>query len=428
MPWTVDKVEEHKSGLDQAGKEKWVEVANSALASCLKDGKDQKYCEGYAIRVASGATEAKAMELYIALSDPGKEEFTEHKIFYPGKFKHGVYGEFDVDEKKLTNAVENFNSGVGVLLDESGGKELNCTYEHPPASESDPEKTKSSGRIKKLFLKDGALYALIRWTEKAKEYIKNKEFTHVSPAFQESWTDEIGKKRGFTVRGLGLTNAPFLKQGQMAIALSDTDSILFTKQEDTMDQKIHEILELKEDGNVAEAVKELKDKAAKADEQVKNLTKATEKVKTLETQVKELTDKLEKSKPKDGEVKLTETELKELKDGMAAGIEAQKKLARNEAEKLIDKALSEGKLIPVQRESMIERALKDPDWTKDFLSNASKVIDFKEHGSAGDGLNDSTASLVKKIEAYAAEKKIGFTEAKRQLKEQNPAEFKEAGY
>lgn len=54
MPWTKRDVERHKSGLSDAQKEQWVEIANSALASCLADGRSQDVCEASAIRQASG--------------------------------------------------------------------------------------------------------------------------------------------------------------------------------------------------------------------------------------------------------------------------------------------------------------------------------------------------------------------------------------
>jgi len=55
MPWTVDDVDRHKKGLTDAQKEKWVRVANAALAACEAKGDDD--CEGRAIRIANAAVE-----------------------------------------------------------------------------------------------------------------------------------------------------------------------------------------------------------------------------------------------------------------------------------------------------------------------------------------------------------------------------------
>jgi len=58
MPWAIADVDSHKKGLSAKGKRQWVDVANSALAACLKKGGSQSSCEGKAIRMASGVTEA----------------------------------------------------------------------------------------------------------------------------------------------------------------------------------------------------------------------------------------------------------------------------------------------------------------------------------------------------------------------------------
>ena len=54
MPWSVSDVDEHKEGLTQAQKRQWVEVANSVRRRCLNDGNSESYCDGLAIRQASG--------------------------------------------------------------------------------------------------------------------------------------------------------------------------------------------------------------------------------------------------------------------------------------------------------------------------------------------------------------------------------------
>ena len=54
MPWNKDDVSRFKSGLTEAQKEQWVEVANSVLQRCLDEGGDQEDCEASAIRQANG--------------------------------------------------------------------------------------------------------------------------------------------------------------------------------------------------------------------------------------------------------------------------------------------------------------------------------------------------------------------------------------
>ena len=54
MPWTVGDVEEHKKGLRDEEKKKWVSVANDTLKRCQQRG--GKNCDALAIRVANGLT------------------------------------------------------------------------------------------------------------------------------------------------------------------------------------------------------------------------------------------------------------------------------------------------------------------------------------------------------------------------------------
>jgi len=54
MPWTTSDVDRFNSGLTQSQKEQWVEVANSALESCLNGGGSRDECESSAIRQANG--------------------------------------------------------------------------------------------------------------------------------------------------------------------------------------------------------------------------------------------------------------------------------------------------------------------------------------------------------------------------------------
>jgi len=51
IPWTKKDVPKHKKGLTEKQKEKWVEIANSVLEQCKKDG--GKDCEAKAIRTAN---------------------------------------------------------------------------------------------------------------------------------------------------------------------------------------------------------------------------------------------------------------------------------------------------------------------------------------------------------------------------------------
>lgn len=72
MPWTVKDVDKHKKGLTDAQKKRWVEVANSARAACLKKGKPENECDASAIKQANGVVGNN--EIRFTLHDAKVEE------------------------------------------------------------------------------------------------------------------------------------------------------------------------------------------------------------------------------------------------------------------------------------------------------------------------------------------------------------------
>jgi len=165
--------------------------------------------------------------MIIALSEVDLSEIT---FIYSGSFDHYRYGKFKITEKDIDNGINNFNNGIGARKDDKGNNVLVGNYDHPTGANTDPEQNKNSGILKKVFKKDGVVKAIVEWTDKAKEYIKKKEFLWISPEFKEDWKDENGKMRGFTFLGFALTNYPFLKKNQLALALTEDSRVIFQEQ------------------------------------------------------------------------------------------------------------------------------------------------------------------------------------------------------
>jgi len=367
--------------------------------------------------------------IYFALSD----RLTELTFIYTGKFNHGSYGEFKVNNDTLKHILSNYIKGVGTLKDQEGSV-LPVNYNHPNPDESDPERIKNAGFIRGMSLKGNEIKVTVDWTDEAKDRIKKKEFLWISPEFSEDYEDENGKKHGPTALGMALTNIPFLKKGQVAIALNDNTTILSytnvsnSKPEDiSMDEKLlREALGIDEKADILETIKELKKYQEDNEEKVTELTESKE---VLEKENEDLEKQLKESKKStDGKVTLTEEEHKLLKEGAEAGIEAQKKLALKEAEELVDSYIEcdAPKFLPKQRDYLIKQALHDSKAFKEYADNASPVLSLDEKGSGGDKetLSD-TEVLTKEIEKVAKEKKVSFTEARDQLKEEKPELFKE---
>jgi hypothetical protein len=75
MPWKVADVEEHKKGLTDAQKRRWVEVANAARRSCLDKGGSESACDASAIRQANSVVNNNAMETTV-------ERFCVHSVAF----------------------------------------------------------------------------------------------------------------------------------------------------------------------------------------------------------------------------------------------------------------------------------------------------------------------------------------------------------
>ena len=100
--------------------------------------------------------------------------------------------------------------------------ELNVDYDHasemPEVAHGGP--VLSAGRILKMR-SNGALYAGIKFTARALEFIRNDEYRYVSPAIDFGALDKItGEAQGTTLTSLALTNRPFLEE-LPAIKLSE---------------------------------------------------------------------------------------------------------------------------------------------------------------------------------------------------------------
>lgn len=81
MPWTIDQVDEHKTGLSDRDKRTWVAVANSVLKKCMDDGGDDASCAPKAIRQANGVVAANDMHIHVG----GASNYTIRKEFLQGK-------------------------------------------------------------------------------------------------------------------------------------------------------------------------------------------------------------------------------------------------------------------------------------------------------------------------------------------------------
>jgi len=166
------------------------------------------------------------MKFWIALSEQVEDGWVQ--ILSPGKVKHPLHGTIDLNPTRFQKFVDNFKAKVR-------GTDLDVDYDH----KMDPAKGRqAAGWFKDLRADDTGLWALVDWTDEAKEDIKSKKYRYLSADFYDKWTDQEGKVHKDVIAGAALTNRPFLKN-MLPVNLSE---ILDTESEDSMDPELRKAL------------------------------------------------------------------------------------------------------------------------------------------------------------------------------------------
>lgn len=260
-------------------------------------------------------------------------------------------GPFEVDEESYKAISDYFKDRkLDVVID----------YEHQTL---EGVQAPAAGWIKSLNFKpkDG-IYAMVEWTEKAKEYLKNKEYKYLSPVIARRNTDG----RAVQLHSIGLTNTPAI-DGMEAIVNSLNNK--FDNGGNEMDLKqIALALGLGEDATEEQIIDAIKNINAMKDEQ--NTVACKEVLEALELKdgatVAEAKGKIIALKNPAGYVSTEDfLALKEL-------------IQKKDSNDLVQLALSEGKITPAQKTWAEQIALKDAEGFKEFLKNAPVVVDLKE--------------------------------------------------
>src|SRR4030066_1622495 len=223
MPWTTEDVEKHVRGLSAKAKKTWINVANSALATCQEKGGED--CEGSAIRQANSVAK-KQMEddekTYYYLTDISDIQLEEKEgkksswieVFREGEWNHPKWGIIKGTKKMFNDFISNWKSNVL-------GREISLDKTHEPSDGA-------TGWIQELKIKGDRLLALVEWTPFGIELIEQKGFKYFSPEYRDSYTDkESGKEYKNVLFGGGITNRPFLTDLAPIVLSEDLENQCF---------------------------------------------------------------------------------------------------------------------------------------------------------------------------------------------------------
>lgn len=116
-------------------------------------------------------------------------------------------GEFDVDEESYREMKAQIaKRGVDLVVD----------YEHQTLKGCEAP---AAGWVKELKLEDGQIKAVVEWTERGAEYLKNREYRYLSPVVSVRKSDN----KAMGLHSLALTNTPAI-EGMTPIVNSENCS------------------------------------------------------------------------------------------------------------------------------------------------------------------------------------------------------------
>lgn len=265
-----------------------------------------------------------------------------------GRIQLLPYGKFRATDGRPTDVeawyVTDTNGADVVALANSQKNPLPIDYEHQILhSQQNGKEAPSAGWMEYLYFNPQGIFADVRWTDKAAEYIKNGEYRYISAVFAYDTNGYVRK-----IFHAALTNNPALDGMDEVMVAASVQLLNQQKEKPEMDKKLVEALcalfALKADASEAEITEKVTAlSAAKGDSQVAVLdvyTKLAEK----EQSVAALTAQVGKPDP----AKFVPVEqvvaLQADFNALKTSVEADKK------EALITAALSQGKLAPALKD------------------------------------------------------------------------------
>ncbi len=390
MPWQVKDVDKFKKGLTDKEKEKWVKIANKTLDQCLKKKGNKIECEASAIKIANGQFSEDKKHKGFSLTLQEAELTTEYQMILPiGVFYSAWYGEIIITQAFCEALVENWKRKV--------------LGERQPFIDTEHDRGKANGWIIDLKAQEDGIYAKIDWTEMGKENIEKGYFKYFSADFGEITDIDTGEPVWPVLIAVALTNVPVMNNMEPA-HLSDGKH---SAHSDGDKNNSGGELKMKTFEEVLQALKEL----TLSDEQKQQLVKTAE-IKMsdpkADTDTKPDPEKLqlaEKVQLQTEQLKLVLDEnkslSKELTDRKAADLTKKKG-------EVIEKALSEGKILPKNKDKWEAMFEKDPEGTESLLSEKGKEIDLSEKGDGSGGGEDDDEGL--QLSDKEALKNMGFTD------------------
>jgi phage I-like protein len=268
----------------------------------------------------------------------------------PAEIQVIPYGRHETDK----GAFHLDEAGAALIIEDFTGRrnDLVIDYEHQTLTGTEAP---AAGWIKKLIDRgrDG-VWAAVEWTDRARDYLRNREYRYLSPVFLK----RLGDDRAVRLIGAALTNQPAI-DGMVPVV--NKEHVNENRKEEDFMKRLKELLGLSEDageGSVEEALLALKDRTSG---------------------MKDICSIL--GLPEDAHVPEIKGTVMALKSGHEQGetlgkrvAELEGSLRQKDAEQFVEQAMKDGKVTPAQRAWALEYAAEEPEAFKAFVAKAPVVV------------------------------------------------------
>ncbi|SFI90371.1 phage protease [Brevibacillus centrosporus] len=286
-------------------------------------------------------------------------------------------GKFLVDDESIRLILRDFQTKANDAV---------IDYEHQTLT---GQQAPAAGWIMELVDKgDDGLWGRVEWTDRAKEYLANREYRYLSPVIH---VREDGKVIGFI--NAGLTNFPAI-DGMVPVSFKDQEM----EEEQPMNEflkKLAAALGLPEtatEEEVLTAIQELaKNKDVKPDAQYEAFKSTLAQALGMGTNASDV------------DIRATVLSLKASSDNNSVVKDLQERLDKRDREEVIQLALTQGKITPAQKDWAENYAKVDLEGFRKFVETAPQLVPMgsgsttyalKNNPGAG-GLDDSQANVNK---------------------------------
>ena len=322
-----------------------------------------------------------------------------------GRIQLLPYGKFRATDGRPTDVeawyVTDTNGADVVALANSQKNPLPIDYEHQILhSQQNGKEAPSAGWMEYLYFNPQGIFADVRWTDKAAEYIKNGEYRYISAVFAYDTNGYVRK-----IFHAALTNNPALDGMDEVMVAASAQFFNQQKDEPEMDKKLLEALctlfVLKADASEAEITEKVTAlSAAKGDSQVAVLD-VYAKLAEKEQSVAALTAQVGNPDPAKFVPVETVAALQADFNKLKLSIDNDKKSA------LIEAALSQGKLAPALKEWAASLSIEA---LTGYLDKATPIAALAGGHQANEDPNKDNVVALSAVEQAAA-RALGMTEA-----------------